>query len=296
VKLVLSELETMGYFGSIRSAQCPRVWWIGCGMASSFPFHAAGVDFGPASLENTLSRVVPSYTPTIKALAHSRLRASIPTTDNAGKNNIDSILLVTMPTTVGQRSLPGVDKERNAIQLSCRGVCEVKELRLPTAKSVLEELDQSRIAHFACHGLSDPTNPYDSHLLLQKKVDGKATLDKLTMLEVSKLAAEQQLWVAFLSACSTVQVKAREFADEGLHLASAFQVAGFAHVIGALWPANDDACARIAGEFYTELTKHNKEEISQRVVAEALWQAVMQIRSEPNSNFSLWAPFVHIGA
>jgi len=295
VKLVLNELETMGYLGS-KAAQCPRVWWIGCGMASSFPFHAAGIDFGPASLENTLSRVVPSYAPTIKALVHSRLRASIPITDNAEKNNVNSILLVTMPTTVGQKNLLGVDKERDAIHLSCHGVYGVKELRLPTAESVLEELDQSRIAHFACHGLSDPMNPYESHLLLQKEVDGKARLDKLTMLEVSKLTAQQQLWVAFLSACSTVQVKANEFADEGLHLASAFQVAGFAHVIGALWPANDDACARIAGEFYTELIKQNEKEVGQRVVAEALWQAVMRIRSEPNTDFSLWAPFVHIGA
>lgn len=295
VRLVLNELETMGYLSS-KTSQCPRVWWIGCGMASSFPFHAAGVDFGPSSLENTLSRVVPSYAPTVKALVHSRLRASIPITDNAAKNDVNSILLVTMPTTVGQKNLPGVDKERNAIHASCHGVYGVKELRLPTARSVLEELDQSKIAHFACHGLSDPMNPYESHLLLQKEVDGKATLDKLTMLEVSKLTAEQQLWVAFLSACSTVQVKANEFADEGLHLASAFQVAGFAHVIGALWSANDDACARIAGEFYTELIKKNKKEVGQRVVAEALWQALMRIRSEPNSDFSLWAPFVHIGA
>ncbi|KAE8444532.1 hypothetical protein EG329_014456 [Mollisiaceae sp. DMI_Dod_QoI] len=295
VKLILDELETMDSLGS-KTVRYPRVWWIGCGMASSFPFHAAGINFGPTSIENTHSRVISSYTPTIKALAHSRLRASIAIADKPEKGNIDSILLVTMPTTVGQTSLPGVDKERNAIQSSCQGVYGVKELRLPTAKNVLEELEQSNIAHFACHGLSDPTNPYNSHLLLQKEVDGKATLDKLTMLEVSKLAAEQQLWVAFLSACSTVQVKAREFADEGLHLASGFQMAGFAHVIGALWPANDDACARIAGEFYTEIIKHSKQEDGQRVVAEALWKAVMRIRSEPNSNVSLWAPFVHIGA
>ncbi len=115
-------------------------------------------------------------------------------------------------------------------------------------------------------------------------------------MEVSKLSAQQQLWVAFLSACSTVQVKANDFADEGLHLASAFQVAGFAHVIGALWSANDDTCTRIAGEFYTELIKQNEKEVGQRVVAEALWQAVIRIRSEPNSDFSSWAPFVYIGA
>ena len=50
-----------------------RVWWIGTGIASSFPFHAAGQytkNVGNTQdSENTLSQIIPSYTPTIKALA-----------------------------------------------------------------------------------------------------------------------------------------------------------------------------------------------------------------------------------
>ncbi|RFU29015.1 hypothetical protein B7463_g7313, partial [Scytalidium lignicola] len=292
VKLVLDELDVMGFQGSER----PRVWWIGSGFASSLPFHAAGVDFGPTSLENTLSRVVPSYTPTIKALAHSRSRASIPVKADANENKVNSVLLVAMPTTVGHQHLPGVDDEKTAIQRACRGVYDVKELRLPSAENVLEELEQSTIAHFACHAVSDPIDPYESHLLLHKEVNGTASVDKLTMLEVSKLAAEERLWIAFLSACSTAQVKASRLVDEGLHLASAFQMAGFVHVVGTLWPAVDGACARIAEEFYTELAKRSNRKLTQNIVAEALREAVIRLRSEPNVDHSCWAPFVHFGA
>ena len=49
----------------------PRIWWIGTGLASSMPFHAAG-DHSPRSKENTFSRAISSYTPSIKALAYAR--------------------------------------------------------------------------------------------------------------------------------------------------------------------------------------------------------------------------------
>jgi CHAT domain len=288
VKPVLNELKEMGYLDTIRD-QCPRVWWIGCGMATSLPFHAAGVDFGPDSFENTLSQVISSYTPTVKALAQSRLRASTYGTGDAKKK---SVLLVTMPTTVGLWDLPAVEKEKDAIQRACGDAYDVEELRLPTAESVLKGLEKSDMAHFACHASSDPTNPYDSHLKLQRVVDGGATLDRLTMLAVSKLEAEGRPLVAFLSACSTVQIRAGQFADEGLHLAGAFQVAGFAHVIGALWSAHDDMCAWIAEEFYGEIIRRKQAGATQRVVADALHQAILRARSGDPSR---WAPFIHIG-
>jgi hypothetical protein len=68
-----------------------RVWWIGIGIASSFPFYAAGCYY-KGSLENTLSRVIPSYTPTIKVLAYSRLHALKRTQSNSEKNT--SVLIV----------------------------------------------------------------------------------------------------------------------------------------------------------------------------------------------------------
>jgi hypothetical protein len=303
VKPVLDELEQMGFVSSA-SGQRPRVWWIGSGMASSLPFHAAGVDFRSTSSENTLGRISPSYTPTIKALAHSRLRAfkSIgdPPRDN---DNIGSVLLVTMPTTCGYNDLPGVDKERDAIKRACNGFFDVEELRLPTAEDVLRKLDQSSIVHFACHGASDPRNPYGSHLLLQKRgnKDGKMALDKLTVSAISKVttARNRSRWIAFLSACSTAEIKATRLADEGLHLASAFQLCGFSHVIGALWPVNDKACARIAEKFYDELTKcgtaGRRDAQGAAIIAVAFWQVVIQLRAESGDDSSLWAPFVHFG-
>jgi len=42
--------------------------------------------------------------------------------------------------------------------------------------------------------------------------------------------------LAYLSACSTA-VTGPELADESVHIVSAFQLAGYQHVIGTLWPA-----------------------------------------------------------
>jgi len=67
VKQILDEI-----FKQNRPTQdLPRVWWIGTGLASSMPFHAAGLHMR-GSTENAYSRVISSYTPSIKALAHAR--------------------------------------------------------------------------------------------------------------------------------------------------------------------------------------------------------------------------------
>ena len=113
------------------------------------------------------------------------------------------------------------------------------------------------------------------------------------MSDVSKKNTLGQAWIAYLSACSTAGVEAKRLADECLHIASAFQVAGFAHVIGSLWPADDDICVRLAESFYGSLTKTGTKH-SNRAVAEALRNAMLDIRSE-SQDIRLWAPFIHSG-
>jgi hypothetical protein len=44
----------------------PRIWQIGCGLASSMPFHAARIHTR-RSLENALGRVISSHTPSVRA-------------------------------------------------------------------------------------------------------------------------------------------------------------------------------------------------------------------------------------
>ena len=102
------------------------------------------------------------------------------------------------------------------------------------ADHVLNIMSGSDIVHFACHGCTDPENPSNSHLLLQKRGPSGPVIDKLTVSDISNKNTLGRTWIAYLSACSTAEVEATNLADECLHIASAFQVAGFAHVIGSL--------------------------------------------------------------
>ena len=116
----------------------------------------------------------------------------------------------------------------------------------------------------------------------------------MTVSEISKQKTLGRTWIAYLSACSTARVEVKKLADECLHIASAFQVAGFAHVIGSLWPADDEICVRLAESFYRLLTDAGTKR-SNKAVAEALRNAILDIRSD-FPDISLWAAFIHSGA
>lgn len=292
VKPILKELKDIQATDSIK---LPRVWWIGTGIASSLPFHAAG-QYNKESesyqeSENTLSQMIPSYTPTIKALSYARSCASRATTINKKET---SILIITMPATPGHASLPGVDNEKLAIQNITKDFCRIKALESPTVEHALESIIGFDITHFACHGSVDPEDPSNSHLLLQKKGPSGPVVDELTVSQISKKNILGQTWIAYLSACSTARVETKLLDDECLHLASGFQVAGFAHVIGSLWRGVDDICVLLAESFYRSLKEFGTK-CSNRAVAESLRNAILEIRLKfPDPE--LWAPFIHYGA
>jgi hypothetical protein len=155
VKLVLDELATMGLASADEGDPPSRVWWMGSGIASSFPFHAAGI-----ASDGALNRTVSSYTPTIKALGYSRAKAATTAVnakagddiDNENDNNINSkstILVVTMSTTPGHKPLKGARREYSVIEAAAVGssttntasspysICTVQELPQPSVRSVL---------------------------------------------------------------------------------------------------------------------------------------------------------------
>lgn len=274
--------------------EIPRVWWIGTGAASSLPFHAAGIydndSFDSSKSENCLDRIIPSYTPSIKALNHSRQRSS-----KIQKPELSKLatLIVTMPTTPGLRQLTGVLREKDAIK---RVIQNATVFNCPTAEDVLEELSGSNIVHFACHGESHANDPSSSHLFLQKQSDSGPIIDRLTVSALLEAITKGQSWIAYLSACSTAEVKAKYLADESIHLASAFQVAGFAHVIGSLWSADDDTCVRVASLFYASLMKSEEMADSNRAVASALRNAILEVRNDCLDFPDLWALYTHSGA
>ncbi|CBF75970.1 hypothetical protein AN3525.2 [Aspergillus nidulans FGSC A4] len=184
----------------------------------------------------------------IRALAYSR-SLSLNRSQFQKDTEKESVLIVAMPTTPGHQPLSGVIEESNIVRAICREthVCEL--LNHPTADQVCRKLATSDIVHFDCHGSANESDPSQSYLLPQK--DG--VLDKLTVSRISNEVSQQPAWVAYLSACSTAQVRATKLADESLHIASAFQMSGFPHVIGSLWPTDDAVCVKVAEFFYTYL-------------------------------------------
>jgi CHAT domain-containing protein len=104
--------------------------------------------------------------------------------------------------------------------------------------------------------------------------------------------------IAFLSACSTAENKVVGLADEVIHLASGFQVAGFPHVIGPMWSSDDKICVAVATGFYQELLVGGWNETSNRDVSLALHRSIRYVRSYGRNRAKplLWAQYVHVGA
>lgn len=103
--------------------------------------------------------------------------------------------------------------------------------------------------------------------------------------------------IAYLSACSTAQMSVVRLADEIIHLASGFQIAGFAHVIGSMWPSDDSVCVDVAKTFYEQLLLSDfYGQGDDRSVAVALHLSLRNIISERRKVPLLWAQYIHLGA
>ena len=195
-----------------------------------------------------------------------------------------STLIVTMPTTPGESPL-GVNREAEGITQNLRDFSTVESLESPSAAYVLQHLPSYSIAHFACHGVSS-INPADSHLLLLR--DHTEQVDKLRVKDIAalKLPAAR---LAYLSACSTADSASSALVDEVTHITSSFHIAGFAHVIGTLWPSQDQACQKMALDFYSALSHTDDVGLSYRT-------AIMALMEEKPLQPLYWAPFIHFGA
>lgn len=279
------------------AAELPHVWWIGVGAMSTAPFHAAG-DYSPSAdvMENTMGYAVSSYIATIKALSYAREK-DFTLLDGPGggaEQPQRKLLLVTMPVTPGApkpKDLPGVTDEVAKIVEATHGAVATEHLEYPSVSDVLQQLQQEACAimHFACHGVSNAADPSNSHLILVN--DGEQ--DRLSVKDISRSNTRAQL--AYLSACSTASNPAADLADEVIHIASGFQLAGFNHVMAALWPAESGVCTEVAADFYRALFDgaggggHRKIRMAWH---EAVRAAQVKYRRTPVR----WAQFVHLGA
>ena len=265
----------------------PRLWWCVSGLLSFLPLHAAGYHetrfhAAPATV---IDRVVSSYTPTIRALAHARRPLSSKMeygNGNLGLRFAGQVLAVAMPHTPGASDLPGAQEEADSLQRRFPGRVTVLSGPDATHDSVLALLPAASWVHLACHGQTNLTDPSASSLLVHDHQTRPLTVADITRLHLKDAD------LAFLSACSTAQPGVR-LADEAIQLASAFQLAGYRHVIGTLWPVGDRASVAIADDIYTAITSTGDP-------VGAVHAATRKLRNHWSRQPSAWASHLHVGA
>jgi CHAT domain-containing protein len=273
----------------------PHVWWVPSGWPSLLPIHAAGYHHDNLC-RSALDRVVSSYTTTLKALAFARERAT-----RVISQRTPEVLFVSMLRTPGQEDLPYVVKEVAALSELIPPSIEKHVLSEPTKEDVLLKLRTSSIAHFACHGRNYAFDPSQSSLLLSDW-----NMNPLAVSDIGALKPEYSKF-AYLSACHAASNYTRGLFDEGIHLAGAFQLAGFSQVIGTLWRIEDELSVLVSQGVYRAML-HEFGGIDIGKSAQGLHRAVRAMRNEEivfpgftrkrrlRSEPLVWAQYIHIGA
>ncbi|MFB4298589.1 CHAT domain-containing protein [Actinomadura sp. NTSP31] len=270
VQPILADLKTQDYAGRKR-----RIWWCPIGMLAFLPWHAAGT-FDSGESESILNTAISSYTPTLKSLARSADEIQDPEADTA--------LIVAMPKTPRMGDLPSATHEAESVGNLVPG-SEIVSSDRATRNRVIDGLRHHSYAHFACHAEQDPLNPFASKLIL---VDG--TLD-LSALADMRLPNSR---LAYLSCCNTL-VGGFLLSDESVHLASAFQVAGYQHVVATLWPVMDAVAADVAELFYRAMLGNQADGNVGHDPALSLHTAVETLRRRYPQHPLYWAAHVHTG-
>ncbi|KAF8461958.1 CHAT domain-containing protein [Russula ochroleuca] len=264
----------------LRVPEQSRVWWCPTSVFCSLPLHAMGPipsDDGFGSPQYFLDLYIPSYTPTLSTLIES---------NNSGSNtsNKPSILLISQPDA----SLPGARGEMRAVQATNTQVTTLSS-SMATPTTVLERLRDHRFAHIACHGILELGKPFDASFKLYRD-------KRLSLLDIVRSQLPEAEF-AFLSACHTAELTEESIADEALHLAAAMQYCGFRSVVGTMWAMVDGDGRDLARNFYKQVFSGRKQGERYYVrTAEALRDAVKELRRKRGMTLERWVNFVHYGA
>jgi tetratricopeptide (TPR) repeat protein len=321
----------------------PHVWWIPTGPLVSFPLHAAGLhrDFTGRTV---LDRVVSSYSSSVKLLAQARRRVlQIPSKSSTGaKPNITETqaLLVSMKHTPGvdeNATLAHAEKEVEEVAKLCASLGLQPTVSDGNKQDVVRNLQSCHIFHFAGHGITDHLFAFNSRILLRSAEDANNPQDRaLTVEELMDMdlayrpEGRPPPFLAYLSACGTSRLNGSAVGfDESMHLAGAFQIAGFRHAVGTLWNVLDSMCVDVARMTYEGILQDYQKNgtWTDEGVARALHAAQRRIRDEAvevmgatrvardlvpveddnqggdrettdknhGNKMAMWAPYVHYG-
>jgi CHAT domain-containing protein/tetratricopeptide (TPR) repeat protein len=215
-----------------------RIWWCPTAEFSVLPLHAAGPY--RKGQQNLPHLYISSYTPTLTALIRARRCYS---SDSGTEQK--RFLAIGQAIAAGESELISVGAELDNIRQSVEGLATFTRIDGEESCShrVIEELGENEWAHLACHGLSNPKQPFESAFALH---DGHFTIQRIIGCDLKNPE------FVYLSACHTT-VGDEESPDEVIHLASAMQFIGFRSVIGTMWAVDDGETNKITPTFYKHM-------------------------------------------
>jgi len=192
--------------------------------------------------------MISSYSPSIKALLYARRNEAHrdPNPNRAQASN--KTLLVSMRATPGCAGLVFAEKEIMVLNDLLPASFPRVTLHNPHKTEVLTASDGYSMFHCAGHGMSHPSDPSMSTLLMADWQTNPLTVRDLVAMKFH----QNPPLLAYLSACSTGDNQEFELLDEGIHLMGACQLAGFQHVIGSL---SDKHCVDAAEDVYGTMIK-----------------------------------------
>lgn len=289
---LLDQRRVWDQYGGVR-----RLWWCPTGVLAFLPLHAAGHQIADPATDavggqprTVLDRVVSSYTPTIRALLDSRRPPNGAVGSAASGSWAPEITAVALPKTPERKPLPNATREASMIAEAFPG--RVQTLTGPQAsrERVLAAMVARPWIHLACHGVTDIDEPSNSALLVYDHQHQPLTVADIVRRRVDVSG------LAYLSACGTAEPSVR-LLDESIHLASAFQAAGYRHVIATLWTVWDLAALRVARSVYRQLRDAEADSAlgPAAASAQALYDATLAARARDPDRPSAWASFVHYG-
>jgi tetratricopeptide (TPR) repeat protein len=256
-------LQALGYISSpTRGAAYPRVWWCPIGQLSFLPLHAAGYHASDHR-DSALDRVVSSYAPNLHSLIAAKEQQWAP-------RSRDLLVVKTLDNKSPECWIPGYPTR-------------VLSGAAASPEKVREALHSYAYVHVSTHGSQDVANPSAGHI---KLIGGDLRLGDL---RPGQYPAGR---FAFLSACDTA-TGGTNLPDEMITLATAFQYAGFQHVIGTTRPVLDEVAIAVEQWVYAELVRDDVLEPEQAPAA--LRAAIAAQRDLAPGQPSRWLPFIHAG-
>jgi CHAT domain-containing protein len=245
-----------------------RVIIVPQGALFSMPFHALRSADGKYLLESHTLQVAPS----IQTL-------TLPTAKRSPLMSKPLVIGNPSPMPESLDPLPGSEQEATTIAK----LLNTQALIGPqaTEKTVLAQIRQASVIHFATHGLLDEYQGMASAIALVAGTDDDGLL---TAGELSTIPLTAQL--AVLSACDTG--RGRITGDGVLGLSRSLMLAGVPNVVVSLWAVPDQATASLMAEYYRQMPQ-------QPTQAQALRQAMLATLKQYPDPLD-WAGFVLLSA